>query len=301
MPRTDVSFPSGGDSCAAWLYTPTIPPEGPAPATRPVVVMAHGLGGVKEERLDAFADRFTAAGYLCLVFDYRHFGASGGEPRRLLDIERQREDWRAAVAHARTIEGADPGRVVVWGTSFGGGHAIVTAAGDPRIAAAISQCPFTDGLASSLAAPPLTSLRLTARAIADLVGSRLGRPPVMVPSYGEPGSTAFMTAPDVVPGIRKLLPPGADIPKDIAARFALHIVRDFPGRQARNVTCPIFFAVCERDSLAPPGPTQKWAAQAPRGEVRLYDAGHFDIYVGEDFERNVADQLAFLTRHVPIA
>ncbi|WP_260606635.1 alpha/beta hydrolase [Streptomyces sp. WAC08241] len=296
-----MTFSSGSDSCAAWLYTPAISEEDAATTARPVVVMAHGLGGVKEERLDAFAERFSAAGYLCLVFDYRHFGASGGQPRQLLDIERQREDWRAAVAHARTLEQADPGRVVVWGTSFGGGHVIVTAAEDRRIAAVIAQCPFTDGLASSLAIPPLTSLKLTARALADVVGSRLvHRAPVMVPTYGAPGSTALMTSPDAAAGVERILPPGTDVPKDVAARFALDIVRSFPGRRAKDITCPAFFAVCERDSVAPPGPTQKYAAQAPRGEIKLYGAGHFDIYVGEDFERNVTDQLAFLTRHVPV-
>jgi len=31
--------------------------------------------------------------------------------------------------------------------------------------------------------------------------------------------------------------------------------------------------------------------------VIRYSAGHFDIYVGDDFERNVSDQLAFLARH----
>src|SRR5690349_3794769 len=36
------------------------------------------------------------------------------------------------------------------------------------------------------------------------------------------------------------------------------------------------------------------------GEVRLYPEGHFDIYVGEPFERVVADQIAFLQRHVPV-
>jgi hypothetical protein len=110
-----------------------------------------------------------------------------------------------------------------------------------------------------------------------------------------------MTSPDSVAGIQNLLPPGADIERDVAARFALQIVRHFPGRQARNVTCPIFFAICEQDTVAPPGPTQKYAAQAPRGEIKLYDTGHFDIYVGAEFERNVTDQLDFLSRHVPAA
>ena len=57
--------------------------------------MAHGFGACKEGRLDAFAERFAAAGMAALVFDYRHFGASTGEPRQLIDIDRQHADWQA--------------------------------------------------------------------------------------------------------------------------------------------------------------------------------------------------------------
>lgn len=298
MNRSDVTFESGDGRCAAWLYTPDPSTAG---GLRPVVVMAHGLGGVKEMRLDAFADRFTAAGYVCLVFDYRHFGASSGEPRQLLDVDRQLQDWKSAIAHARTLDGVDPDLVVVWGTSFGGGHAIVVAAQDHRIAAAISQCPFTHGLASTLAVPLRSSLGVTARAVRDVVGSAFGRPPVMVPTYGAPGSTALMAAPDSAAGVEALLPAGATIRSDVAARIALDIVRRYPGRRARQVTCPIFFAICATDTVAPPGPTAKYAAQAPRSETKTYQAGHFDIYVGEHFERNVHDQLDFLRRHVPVA
>ena len=151
MKRSDVEFTSGGVTCRAWLYEPD------AGARPPIIVMAHGLGGVRHMRLGAFAERFADAGYACLVFDYRHFGASAGEPRQLLDIDRQLEDWRSAIAYAHTLDGVDPDRVVVWGTSFGGGHVIVTAAQDKRLAAAIAQCPFTDGFASSFAIPPSTS------------------------------------------------------------------------------------------------------------------------------------------------
>src|SRR6185312_1427407 len=154
--RLDITFRSGGVDCAAWLYLPAS--RGPF-AT---IVMGHGLGGIRRMRLDAFAERFQAAGYACLVFDYRHFGASGGEPRQLLDINRQLEDWAAAIGFARTLEGVDPERVVLWGTSFGGGHVIVAGARDERVAAVIAQCPFTDGPASVLAAHPLSLIKATA-------------------------------------------------------------------------------------------------------------------------------------------
>lgn len=110
-----MTFPSGGGSCAAWLYFPDS-----APVSGPMIVMAYGLGGVRQIRLDAFAERFSSAGYRCLVFDYRHFGASPGEPRQLLSVRRQLEDWRNAIAYARLLDGVDPDRIVLWSTSFAG-------------------------------------------------------------------------------------------------------------------------------------------------------------------------------------
>ena len=41
--RTDITFPSGDDWCAGWLYRPE-GFEGP----RPLMVMAHGFSGTKE-------------------------------------------------------------------------------------------------------------------------------------------------------------------------------------------------------------------------------------------------------------
>src|SRR5436190_2131382 len=79
MARTDVTFRSGDDTCAGWLYRP----EGEGPY--PIMLLAHGFSGVREARLWAYAERFCAAVLAALVFDYRHFGASGGEPRQLRD------------------------------------------------------------------------------------------------------------------------------------------------------------------------------------------------------------------------
>lgn len=288
-----MTFISSGTTCAAWHY-----PSGAA-RPGPVIVMAHGLGGVKEMRLDAYAEKFLAQGYSCLVFDYRHFGASEGQPRQLLDIDLQLEDWNAAIAYARTLEGVDPERVVLWGTSFGGGHVILAAARDPRIAAVIAQCPFTDGLASLLAVNPLTAAKLTACAVRDKVARRAGGAPVMVATAGAPGSLALMTAPDAERGYLGLLPDGAAFENQVTASIGFDIGLHFPGRAAAKVTCPIFFAICETDSVAPAAATQRHARTAPRGEIRLYPDGHFDIYVGEAFEKVVADQIAFLGHHVP--
>ena len=134
--RSDVSFESGAARCAAWLYRPAAPPPFPC------VVMAHGFGGTREVRLDAYAERFAAAGFAALVFDYRHFGASEGEPRQLLDVAKQLGDWRAAIAWARAQPEIDAARVAIWGTSFSGGHVMSLGAEDAQLAAIVAQVPF---------------------------------------------------------------------------------------------------------------------------------------------------------------
>lgn len=290
--REDVSFTSGADRIGAWLYRPT----GGGPS--PLLVMAHGLGAVRTMRLDAYGERFSAAGYACLVFDYRNFGDSEGEPRQLLDIGMQLADWTAAVAYARTIEGIDRSRIGLWGTSFGGGHVIATAARVPGIAAAVAQCPFTDGVASVRAINPATVARLTGLALRDVVGALAGRSPVLVPTVGKPGEVAVMTAADAYEGYLRLVPEGVELRNEIAARIALRVLTYRPGRLAAKVRCPILFCVCETDSVAPAGPTLRYAAKAPRGEVKVYPEGHFAIYVDGAFERAVADQIAFLDRHL---
>jgi len=293
--REDVWFNSGHERIRAWLYRP----KGSSDA--PLLVMAHGLGAVRTMRLDAYAERFRAAGYACLVFDYRNFGDSEGQPRQLLDVRMQLQDWTAAVAYARTLHGVDYNRIGLWGTSFSGGHVIATAARLPGIAAVVAQCPFTDGIASARTLGPLIFARVGALAVRDIIAARLGRSPVMVTAAGQPDQVALMNAPDVYPGFMRLIPEGATVPNEVTARFAIKILAYRPGRLAPKVPCPILFCVCETDSVAPAGPTLRYAATAPRGEVKPYPEGHFAIYLDEAFERVIADQIAFLDKHLKAA
>jgi fermentation-respiration switch protein FrsA (DUF1100 family) len=293
--REDVAFTSSDDSISAWLYWPG---DGGLTRDVPLLIMAHGLGAVRTMRLDAYAERFVAAGYACLVFDYRNFGDSGGRPRQLLDIKMQLADWAAAMAYARTLPNIDHTRIALWGTSFAGGHVIATAARLPGVAAVVAQCPFTDGIASARVISPGILARITVRAIRDLAANWRKKPPVMVPAAGRPGEVALMTTPDAYPGYLKLMPDAAEIPNEVAARFGIKLLTYRPGRLAAKVRCPILFCVCDTDSVAPADTTLRYAARAPHGEVKRYPEGHFDIYVDDAFERAVADQLAFLEKHL---
>ena len=261
-----------------------------------MVVMAHGFSATREQRLDAYAERFCAAGIGVLLFDYRHFGASGGEPRQLLDIGRQHADFRAAVSHARALDWVDPDRVALFGSSFSGGHVIAVAARDPRIAAVVSQCPFTDGLASLPTLGIRNIARATVAGVRDRLGALAGRQPHYIPAVGPPGTFAVMSTADSQPGFAAITPTETGWVNRVAARIGLQVGLYRPGRAAAKVSCPILFCVCDGDSVAPASPTLKHAGAAPRGEIRRYPVGHFEIYVGEPFEQAVTDQTEFLVR-----
>jgi uncharacterized protein len=292
--RLDVAFPSAGDECRGWLFMPDA--ERP-----PLVILGHGLGATREFGLEPYARRFADAGIAALVFTYRHFGDSGGQPRQLLDIERQLADWAAALAYARSLDGVDRERIALWGTSFGGGHVIEAAARDGAVAAVVSQCPFTDGLAGLRAASPRSLVRAVVPALHDELAGIRNKPPVLVPLVGPHGSAALMTSPDSEPGYRALIPPGVHFENGVSARFINRVALYRPGRSARKVAAPILFCICDEDAVAPAETALRYAATAPRGEVKRYPVGHFDIYLGEPFEHAVRDQTDFLVRHLEVA
>lgn len=293
--RSDVSFPSGKEQCRGWLYRPAASETPP-----PVIVMAHGLGGVKEMRLDAFAERFAHAGYACVVFDYRNFGASDGRQRQLLSIRSELEDWRSAVRYARSLHGIDRTRVVVWGTSFGGGLALRTAADDGHVAALIAQCPFTDGISSASQLALRTSLPLLWRGVVDAATAPWRSQPLTAATAGRPGTVAFMTGHDSLEGYLALTRHAPTFRNRIGARFALHLPFFWPGRSARRLRCPSYFALCATDTVAPATASVRHARRSSLAQVKLYPYGHFDVYVGAAFELVARDYVAFLHRHVPV-
>ncbi|HWF26459.1 MAG TPA: alpha/beta fold hydrolase [Solirubrobacteraceae bacterium] len=289
--RSSISFPSGGSECAAWAFRP----EAERP---PVVILGHGLGATREMRLEAYATRFAEAGIAAFAFTYRHFGDSGGQPRQLLDIGHQLEDWAAALRYVRGLPDVDTGRIAIWGSSFGGGHVLEIAARDAGVAAVVSQNPFTDGPASVLAANRLSLIRATVPALRDEVARLTGSAPVLVPVVGPPGSAALMATDDAESGYLGIVPPELDFVNGVAARFLLRVGLYRPGRAARRVKVPILFCLCEHDSVAPAAATRRYARKAPRAEVKSYPIGHFEIYSGPGFEQAVADQTGFLERHL---
>jgi dienelactone hydrolase len=292
--REEVSFTSGGQRVAAWFYRPAQADGGPVPC----VVMAHGFAGVKEARLDAFAERFAAAGLSCLVFDYRHFGASGGEPRQLIDIGHQRDDWRAALQYARSLPAVDAGAIGAWGTSFGGGHVLELVARDAGIKAAVLHLPLVDALATGRHEGLVATAKLVWCGFRDLLRMVLRRSPYLIPVVGPPGTVAFMSTPDAQPGYFSIVTNAPAWRNEVAARIVIAMALFRPIASARRAHCPLLFLVGEADAITPTDVTRKAASLAPRAEVVSLPGGHFDAYLGEQFELAVAAEVPFLVEHL---
>lgn len=287
----DLRFSSGDTTCAADVYLPAN-----ATVRMPCVVMGHGFTGTRDLGLASYATRFAAAGIAALVFDYRHFGTSGGEPRQLLSVREQLEDWRAAIAFARQLPEVDPERVAIWGTSLSGGHVVAIASDDAAIAAVVAQVPWL-GIARGHASPwrVTTLVSLVAAAIGDMLRAQRGRAPLLVSVVGRPGQLAVFTGDDAAAFARRFAASAPTWRNEIAARSLLQLLRYRPHEAAGRLAMPLLLCVAERDRYASPELARRVADAAPRSELRTYPIEHFDAYLGEH-EALVEDQVAFLTR-----
>jgi pimeloyl-ACP methyl ester carboxylesterase len=265
--------------------------------------MAHGIGGTRDSGLLPFAQAFAAAGLDVLLFDYRTFGDSTGEPRQHAWPPHHRADYRAAVAFARGLDGVDADRIVLWGTSWSGAHVVHVAARDDRLAAVVAQTPDMDGIRTLMEIARYAGIgqlvKLSAHGLRDALGALRGGPRHLIPTVARPGAIGALTSEEAEPGYRAIA--GPTFRNEITASAALFEGLNRPIARIGEIACPILIQVAERDSIAPPGAGKAaaWRAKG-RSEVREYPCRHFDIYVPPWRDRSIGDQLHFLRRHLGV-
>src|SRR5438270_2906491 len=157
---TDVDFDADGTTLRGWLYRP----RGRA-AAAPAVVMAHGYNCIKELYLYRYAASVAKAGHIVLAYDHRNFGDSDGEPRQELDPWLQVRDYRNAITFVQMLEGVDPERIGIWGTSYAGGHVLVVAAIDRRVRCVVSQSTDNQWMAIDAATHRATGVTRSAQSM----------------------------------------------------------------------------------------------------------------------------------------
>src|SRR6202007_1601609 len=158
----------------------------PDAAAHPGIVMCPGFGGVKPH-IDQYAALFAEAGFAVLNYDNRGWGTSEGEPRQEVNAFKQLTDMRDAITFAESQPEFDTQQGFgVWGSSFSGGLAIVTAANDPRVKCLVAQIPNVSGPRNSVKLFTAEQLReIRRRAGIDRRARLAGEPPMTVPMLCE--------------------------------------------------------------------------------------------------------------------
>jgi fermentation-respiration switch protein FrsA (DUF1100 family) len=294
--RKVISFDSRGSRCSGWLYVP----DGLGARRAPAVVMAHGQSAVKEQAQPRYARQFAPAGVVTLVFDYRCFGDSEGEPRGQLFPLDMVEDYRNAITWASVQPEVDPQRIGIWGTSFSGGYVLYLGSFDRRVRAVVAQVPnvATPGSrhrrspekwesdAQALAADRLERYRTGAVDYVKVVATP-GEPCII------PGRTAyefFTGSAAEAPNWRNQL-----------TRESLEKMREFDPVSSIGFMAPTALLLIpgERDELISPEAVNEVYRRA--GEPKALHSlpiTHFEIYYEPWLSRAAAAAIGWFERHL---
>jgi len=275
--QESIEFVSQRLTCRGWLFLPdNVGPD----VKLPLIVMAHGFSAVKEQILPAIAERFAASGFAAVVFDYRFFGESDGEPRcQLLPLE-QAEDYRNAISWASRHPNVDSSRIGIWGTSFSGGIVAHVARVDRRVKAVVAQVPSIINAETRQAGDPKKWEAVGKFLIQD----RIDRYKTGVVQY------MSVVAPDGEPCVL----PGKEcydafaLLKDIAPSWenritveSLEKIREFDPVSLIHLISPtpLLVIAAENDSLIPVEAVTRAfeKASGPKKLIKL-PIGHFEIY-----------------------
>lgn len=295
MTQEQIEFVSDGVTLRGWLHLPERQNDVPVP----VVVLAHGFAAVKEQYLANFAEVFAQAGLAALVFDFRNFGTSDGEPRQDIDPWAQIRDYRNAISYTRTRKELDANRIGVWGTSYSGGHVLVLGAIDKRIRCVVAQVPTISGYQSWLRRTRPDQIAGMLEAFtADHERVYAGETPALSPvipeteggqgRYRSPDAVAFFSRPESTPATWR---------NAITLR-SNEMARDYePGSYiARISPTPLLMIVSASDTVTFTDLALHAYEQAlePKRLV-LLPGEHFTPYLGTFAEASVAAREWFLT------
>lgn len=275
--------------CSGMLYRP----KTQKPKT-PIILMAHGFGAEMTFGLPAYAERFVKNGWAVFMFNYRGFGKSEGEIRNWVSPKRHLEDWRAALTHVRHLGKIDVGKIALWGSSFSGGHVMITAAEDKKVAAVLAQVPFVDGFSTAKKLGLGFILRATWHGIIDLMRMVFKKPPYAVSIVAPYDKFGVMCTPESYPGYMAIVDKSSTWQNQCPARILLTAPRYRPITRARKIKCPTLLIAGEKDSLIDIQAVRKAARRIEGAMLIEYEWGHFDIYHGKPFESVLSNQINFL-------
>jgi len=145
-------YSPNGNKCAAKIYYPNVQTA----QKHPVNLLTL-----------PFVQAFMQIGYAVMTFDYSTWGKSEGMPRNQISPWLRVREAEQAIQYLQNLEKIDADKIVVWGTSFGGGHAIDLAAKYPHLLGTIAHVPMLDGVQAVLANPVKDMLKIGLKVVQD--------------------------------------------------------------------------------------------------------------------------------------
>ena len=275
MIETPLSFYSDGLRIAGYLMHSRDARGGASP--RPAILMLSGYGGNPHFDCIDLMRRLAEDGWPVFTFDYRGHGGSEGVRGRHRPLE-QAQDAFDAISFMQTLPDIDPERIGVFGTSFGGAHALWVAAHDERVRCVVASAAVTHGERwLRLLRRPWEWMDFRDRVVSD-ARRRVADGSTCVVQRGD----IMLRDPDALRQRASQFPEGPPLPpEDIDLESAEACMRYRPEWVADRISPrPVLMITASRDALVPPEEQLSCYARLgePKRLVTLPEAGHYDTY-----------------------
>ncbi len=292
--KRPVTFYSEGVKLVGDVYAPDDLRPG---ERRGGIVLCHGYTGVKDLYLPDNARVLNDAGYVAMAFDYKGWGDSEGPRSRLAPWSRV-ADVQAALTYLGALPEVDPGRLGIYGTSYGGATVVWVAAIDPRVRCTVSVVGIGHGRRWMRSVRrPDEWFDLLARAEADRV------------KRARDGQSELVERSEILLPDRQSAELAAAARRNNPAavnRIPLEYVDDTLAFNPewvvdRIAPRPVLFITTDGDRLVPPEESESLYARAgePKKLVVLRGYGHYEVYTEPAFGEVMRATLDWYGQHLP--
>ena len=144
----------------------------------------------------------------------------------------QLDDWNNAIEYIKNDNRVNGENLLLFGSSFSGGHVIWLSAHRNDIKATVAQCPYTDTMATIKAVSPLYILKKSPFVVADILSCITGYHPIMLKLSSYSGENALMQADEET---TKRFIGNTQFINEAPARTLLEFVKYSPGKYFKKI------------------------------------------------------------------
>ncbi len=243
------------------------------------------------------AEAFHSHGFNVLLYDARSVGASGGQPRNLLNPLQMAEDLSDIYTYVAGLPSVDSSQIVLWGMSFGAVVSATSAAVDRRPKAIVMVCPLFSYVKPDRA--DKAYVQLIKDRVSQLRGNEAYSLPPFTPKgdnpigFGGAGGSGGIRAYQLMKAASELGHP------DFRDRITLQTYQKLalfrPKEYMDMIKAPVMMVIPELDDISPPEEQREAfdRIKAPKQEYFAKGKDHLNIATGDGSKEMVAATVEF--------